>query len=270
MSKQPRWSANDTTELQRLFSERTVDPTNCTAANIKEVHNKYFKQFVLKNFRAVYKRYSVAFLEDTVQTGARARNGKCTRCVVKLWSFRNVSCHSFAFCVAAAAARSNLSDDSEEEDEEFFSDVEEEEEFEDNDIEVDSKPQSGPVKQLAGKFAAMSTKLNAKTPPRPKKEEASQSQFPLTLPVIMYPWKDTKGQEYVSVDILLLSGMDADCVIPKVSSCCHFLELRIKIPDAFFSHDRLAIEEDIEDVKVSALVSETNQRTKGEILQAVG
>ena len=99
------------------------------------------------------------------------------------------------------------------------------------------------------------TKPKAKTPSRPK---TTQSQFQLHLPVLVYTWSDTKGQEYVSVDVLLLSGMDADCIIPKVSVCCNYLELRLKIPDTFFSHERLAVDDESEDVKVSSLVRETN------------
>lgn len=156
-------------------------------------------------------------------------------------SIVNFSRHIYVLYVAAqATGRSTTDKDGSDEDEydkykdeydldEYDEDKEEEDEEEEvEEEEEDSEPQSGSVKQLSKKFSNMSTSGkqptgNLKTPTCPKKVNASKYQ--MHLPNIVYQWSDSKGQQHVSADILLLSGMQHDCINPKISLCGTFLEI---------------------------------------------
>ena len=191
-------------------------------------------------------------------------------CVLNLLSVVNFSHHIYVLYVAAQARSTSDKDGSEEdeynedeydEDEYDEDEVEEDEEEEDEEEEEDSKPRSGLVQHLSKKFSNMSTSTsgkqatgNLKTPNRPKKVDTSK--FQMHLPFIVYQWSDRYGQEHVSADIWLLSGMQHDCINPKISKCGLFLEIRLKIPDPFFSPIRLGLKKD--NVKAISLMKEAN------------
>ena len=80
----------------------------------------------------------------------------------------------------------------------------------------------------------------------------------MSLPTLVYAYMDASGQNYVSVDIMLLSGMRSTGIVPKISKCGNFLDVLIEVPLQFFAAQRLMLAAD--DVKACSLVSQAHTK----------
>jgi hypothetical protein len=118
-----------------------------------------------------------------------------------------------------------------------------------NKVTMSSKPKSAdtPSKSTSGSTVV------------PKAKKAKQK-MSIELPTILYEYVDSDGQQYVSVDVLLLSGMDSTGVVPKIRPCGTILDFLINIPVAFFRADRLELHKD--DVKQASLVKHAHKLLK--------
>jgi hypothetical protein len=139
----------------------------------------------------------------------------------------------------------------------------EEEEYSDEDIDIESE--QGDLDNLSRNFQGkvnMSSKPKA-TPtkttigPKAKKDDRKMQIF---LPTIIYAYVDSSGQKHVSVDVLLLSGMNMTGIIPKIRTCGQILDFLVEIPAGFFQADRLDLDED--DVKAASLVQSAHKIMK--------